>query len=128
MPWRPKGQAVASKPFGRDTPMTRPLCCNHHVCPCRALCCEGNIALIEAAARKGEEQGRMPKFVLVTSIGTGDSQGAPPPQVYEVRNETPTLVVRSVPPTNLESRVSHLPVRFTPFLVLLSSPSTPTHV
>ena len=28
-------------------------------------------------------QGRMPKFVLVTSIGTGDSQGAPPPQVYE---------------------------------------------
>ena len=25
----------------------------------------------------------MPKFVLVTSIGTGDSQGAPPPQVYE---------------------------------------------
>ena len=44
---------------------------------------EGNIALIEAAAKKGEEQGRMPKFVLVTSIGTGDSQGAPPPQVYE---------------------------------------------
>ena len=35
---------------------------------------EGNIALIEAAAKKGEEQGRMPKFVLVTSIGTGDSQ------------------------------------------------------
>ena len=24
----------------------------------------------------------MPKFVLVTSIGTGDSQGAPPPQVF----------------------------------------------
>lgn len=46
---------------------------------------EGNIALIEATAKKGEEQGRMPKFVLVTSIGTGDSQGAPPPQVYEVR-------------------------------------------
>jgi hypothetical protein len=30
----------------------------------------------------------MPKFVLVTSIGTGDSQGAPPPQVYEVRLQT----------------------------------------
>jgi len=44
---------------------------------------EGNINLIELAAKKGEEQGRMPKFVLVTSIGTGDSQGAPPPQVYE---------------------------------------------
>mmetsp|Transcript_8923 Transcript_8923/g.22423 ORF Transcript_8923/g.22423 Transcript_8923/m.22423 type:complete len:279 (+) Transcript_8923:64-900(+) len=43
---------------------------------------EGNIALIEAAALKGEQQGRMPKFVLVTSIGTGDSKGAPPPQVY----------------------------------------------
>ncbi|EEH50989.1 uncharacterized protein MICPUCDRAFT_46063 [Micromonas pusilla CCMP1545] len=43
----------------------------------------GNINLIEACVKKGEEQGRMPKFVLVTSIGTGDSQGAPPPQVYE---------------------------------------------
>ena len=32
---------------------------------------EGNINLIELAAKKGEEQGRMPKFVLVTSIGTG---------------------------------------------------------
>lgn len=44
---------------------------------------EGNINLIELAAKKGEEQGRMPKFVLVTSIGTGDSKDAPPPQVYE---------------------------------------------
>ena len=44
---------------------------------------EGNINLIEACIAKGKEQGRMPKFVLVTSIGTGDSQGAPPPQVYE---------------------------------------------
>jgi len=40
---------------------------------------EGNIALIEAAAEKG-----VPKFVLVTSIGTGDSAGAPPPNVYDV--------------------------------------------
>lgn len=44
---------------------------------------EGNINLIELAAKKGEEQGRMPKFVLVTSIGVGDSKDAPPPQVYE---------------------------------------------
>ena len=36
----------------------------------------GNIKLIEAAAAKGKEQGRMPKFVLVTSIGTGDSKNA----------------------------------------------------
>ncbi len=43
----------------------------------------GNIKLIEAAVAKGKEQGRMPKFVLVTSIGTGDSKNAPPPQVYE---------------------------------------------
>ena len=40
---------------------------------------EGNIALMEAAARKGVK-----KFVLVTSIGTGNSSGAPSPQVYEV--------------------------------------------
>lgn len=43
----------------------------------------GNIKLIEAAVAKGKAQGRMPKFVLVTSIGTGDSKGAPPPAVYE---------------------------------------------
>ena len=42
----------------------------------------GNIKLIEAAVAKGKEQGRMPKFVLVTSIGVGDSKNAPPPQVY----------------------------------------------
>jgi len=40
----------------------------------------GNIKLIEAAVAKGKAQGRMPKFVLVTSIGTGDSKGAPPPR------------------------------------------------
>lgn len=40
---------------------------------------EGNIALIEAAAKKGVK-----KFVLVTSIGCGTSSGAPPPQVYDV--------------------------------------------
>jgi len=40
---------------------------------------DGNIALIEAAVKKGCK-----KFVLVTSIGTGDSASAPPPQVYDV--------------------------------------------
>ena len=40
---------------------------------------EGNIALIEAAAKKGVK-----KFVLVTSIGCGSSSSAPPPQVYDV--------------------------------------------
>lgn len=38
----------------------------------------GNINLIEAAARHGVK-----KFILVTSIGTGDSKDAIPPNVYE---------------------------------------------
>ena len=40
---------------------------------------QGNINLIEAAKAKGVK-----KFVLVTSIGTGDSKDAPPKQVYDV--------------------------------------------
>lgn len=40
---------------------------------------QGNINLIEAAAAKGVR-----KFILVTSIGTGDSKDAPPTQVYDV--------------------------------------------
>lgn len=40
---------------------------------------QGNINLIEAAKKKGVK-----KFVLVTSIGTGDSKDAPPKQVYGV--------------------------------------------
>jgi nucleoside-diphosphate-sugar epimerase len=40
---------------------------------------QGNINLIEAAARFGVK-----KFVLVTSIGAGDSKGATPPNVYDV--------------------------------------------
>lgn len=40
---------------------------------------EGNINLIKAAIKKGVK-----RFVLVTSIGTGDSKDAPPKQVYEV--------------------------------------------
>ena len=39
---------------------------------------EANIALIDAAAAKG-----VGKFVLVTSIGTGDSADAPPPNVFD---------------------------------------------
>lgn len=38
----------------------------------------GNINLINAAAKAGVK-----KFILVTSIGTGDSKGATPPNVYE---------------------------------------------
>ena len=40
---------------------------------------QGNINLIKAAVEKGVK-----RFVLVTSIGTGDSKDAPPQQVYEV--------------------------------------------
>ncbi|KAK9820970.1 hypothetical protein WJX81_003448 [Elliptochloris bilobata] len=40
---------------------------------------QGNINLIEAAARSGVK-----RFVLVTSIGTGDSKDAPPAQVYDI--------------------------------------------
>ena len=39
---------------------------------------EGNIALIDACVAKG-----IKKFVLVTSIGTGDSKSAPPQNVYD---------------------------------------------
>lgn len=40
---------------------------------------QGNINLIDAAVRHGVK-----KFILVTSIGTGDSKDATPPNVYEV--------------------------------------------
>jgi nucleoside-diphosphate-sugar epimerase len=40
---------------------------------------EGNINLIKAAIARGVK-----RFVLVTSIGTGDSRDAPPQQVYDV--------------------------------------------
>lgn len=40
---------------------------------------QGNINLIDAAVKKGVK-----KFVLITSIGTGDSKDAPPQQVYDV--------------------------------------------
>ena len=44
-----------------------------------SLTLQGNINLIKAAVAKGVK-----RFVLVTSIGTGDSRDAPPKQVYEV--------------------------------------------
>ena len=45
-----------------------------------AVCClQGNINLIRAAAKAGVK-----RFVLVTSIGAGDSKDAPPKQVYDV--------------------------------------------
>ena len=45
-----------------------------------AMCClQGNINLIRAAAKAGVK-----RFVLVTSIGAGDSKDAPPKQVYDV--------------------------------------------
>lgn len=40
---------------------------------------EGNINLIDAAMQKGVK-----KFILVTSIGVGNSKDATPPNVYEV--------------------------------------------
>ncbi len=43
------------------------------------LLVQGNINLIEAAAKKGVK-----KFILLTSIGVGDSKDAPPQQVYDV--------------------------------------------
>ena len=43
------------------------------------LYAQGNINLIDAAVRKGVK-----KFILLTSIGTGDSKDAPPKQVYDV--------------------------------------------
>lgn len=43
------------------------------------MCVQGSINLIDAAAKKGVK-----KFILLTSIGVGDSQDAPPKQVYEV--------------------------------------------
>jgi nucleoside-diphosphate-sugar epimerase len=49
---------------------------------------EANIALIDAAAAKG-----VGKFVLVTSIGVGDSADAPPPNVFDALK--PVLVEKA---------------------------------
>lgn len=44
----------------------------------------------------------MKKFVLVTSIGTGNSRGAPPSQVYEVLK--PVLVEKEKAEEHLKAR------------------------
>ena len=49
---------------------------------------EGNINLIEQAAQNGVK-----KFVLITSIGTGDSKDAPGEEVYNVLK--PVLVEKA---------------------------------
>lgn len=61
-------------------------------------CLQGNINLIEAAARKGVK-----KFILLTSIGVGDSSDAPPKQVYEVLK--PVLIEKGKAEEKL--KVSH---------------------
>ena len=49
---------------------------------------QGNINLIKQAAKSGVK-----KFILVTSIGSGDSKDAPPEQVYNVLK--PVLVEKT---------------------------------
>jgi nucleoside-diphosphate-sugar epimerase len=71
---------------------------------------QGNINLIEAAAVKGVK-----KFVLVTSIGTGDSKDAPPTQVYDVlkpvllekEKAEEALKVRTPAPHTQQQRAEH---------------------
>lgn len=58
----------------------------------------GNINLIQAAARCGAK-----RFVLVTSIGTGNSKAAPPSQVYEVLE--PVLVEKGKAETVLKVHI-----------------------
>lgn len=58
---------------------------------------QGNINLIEEAAKRGVK-----RFVLVTSIGTGDSKDAPPKPVYDTLE--PVLVEK----TKAEERLKEL--------------------
>lgn len=57
---------------------------------------QGNINLIEAAAKKGVK-----KFILLTSIGVGDSKDAPPAQVYDVLK--PVLIEKGKAEERLKS-------------------------
>lgn len=57
---------------------------------------QGNINLIEAAAKKGVK-----KFILLTSIGVGDSKDAPPEQVYDVLK--PVLIEKGKAEEKLKS-------------------------
>lgn len=62
---------------------------------------QGNINLIDAAVAKGVK-----KFVLVTSIGTGDSKDAPPAQVYDVLK--PVLLEKEKAEEHLKVRLPAL--------------------
>ncbi|KAL3140678.1 hypothetical protein ABBQ32_005241 [Trebouxia sp. C0010 RCD-2024] len=57
---------------------------------------QGNINLIEAAAKKGVK-----RFILLTSIGVGDSKDAPPQQVYDVLK--PVLIEKGKAEDKLKS-------------------------
>ena len=48
------------------------------------------------------------KFVLVTSIGTGDSRDAPPSQVYEVLK--PVLLEKERAEAHLKARILPAPI------------------
>eukprot|EP00241_Pyramimonas_parkeae_P004781 CAMPEP_0114257418 /NCGR_PEP_ID=MMETSP0058-20121206/18721_1 /TAXON_ID=36894 /ORGANISM="Pyramimonas parkeae, CCMP726" /LENGTH=354 /DNA_ID=CAMNT_0001372141 /DNA_START=83 /DNA_END=1148 /DNA_ORIENTATION=- len=61
----------------------------------------GNINLINAAINNGVE-----RFVLVTSIGTGDSKDAPPPQVYDVLK--PVLVEKEKAEAHLKANADKM--------------------
>lgn len=58
---------------------------------------QGNINVMEAAAKAGVK-----KFVLVTSIGAGDSKAATPPNVYDVLQ--PVLVEKEMAEARLRVR------------------------
>lgn len=62
---------------------------------------QGNINLIEQAAKKGVK-----RFILLTSIGVGDSKDAPPQQVYDVLK--PVLIEKGKAEEKLKVRLSHM--------------------
>ena len=63
---------------------------------------QGNINLIEAAAKKGVKN-----FILLSSIGVGDSQEAPPAQVYDVLK--PVLVEKGKAEDKLKVYIHTMP-------------------
>jgi nucleoside-diphosphate-sugar epimerase len=71
---------------------------------------EGNINLINAAIEKGVK-----KFVLVTSIGTGDSKDAPSEVVYNVLK--PVLKEKEKAEEALKVRAAALVNVFLPLIV-----------
>lgn len=79
---------------------------------------QGNINLIEAAAKKGVK-----RFILLTSIGVGDSKDAPPQQVYDVLK--PVLIEKGKAEDKLKVRgpllLSCLHVIYQQWLTLFNS-------